>query len=313
MLSGRFGSPFGDYPAIGAVVAHETGFTRHAAAVRRGAAQSVVHLGTGQERVPRRALRVVQDRRPEPAELQGAGRGPGRAADRAKRSSAAATLLEAVDGLAKKVEGNDQIATYDEFRQRAAAMVLSGEARSAFAIDAGDRAAPRPLRPQHVRPELPAGPPAGRGRRAVRHRQLRRLGPPRQDLREPGQEAARSSTAGFSALIEDMDDARPARRHAGGVHGRVRPDAEDQQGRRPRPLGPGRVAAVRRGRRAGRAACSARPTSRGRTSTQRPVGPADVAYTIFDALGIDPRKQLVTPDGRPIEILDQGELVKELF
>ena len=27
VLSGRFGSPFGDYPAIGAVVAHETGFT----------------------------------------------------------------------------------------------------------------------------------------------------------------------------------------------------------------------------------------------------------------------------------------------
>ncbi|MBX9623388.1 MAG: DUF1501 domain-containing protein, partial [Gemmataceae bacterium] len=27
VLSGRFGTPFGDYPAIGAVVAHETGFT----------------------------------------------------------------------------------------------------------------------------------------------------------------------------------------------------------------------------------------------------------------------------------------------
>ena len=30
-------------------------------------------------------------------------------------------------------------------------------------------------------------------------------------------------------------------------------------------------------------------------------------------LGIDPGKQLVTPDGRPIEILDQGETIKELF
>src|SRR5215207_1891731 len=27
VLSGRFGSPFGDYPAMGAVVAHETGFS----------------------------------------------------------------------------------------------------------------------------------------------------------------------------------------------------------------------------------------------------------------------------------------------
>jgi uncharacterized protein (DUF1501 family) len=47
--------------------------------------------------------------------------------------------------------------------------------------------------------------------------------------------------------------------------------------------------------------------------TKRPVSPADVAYTVFDSLGIDPRKQLVAPDGRPIEIHDQGELVKELF
>src|SRR5205085_9012675 len=47
--------------------------------------------------------------------------------------------------------------------------------------------------------------------------------------------------------------------------------------------------------------------------TRRPVSPADVACTIYEALGIDPRKQLVTPDGRPVEILDKGEAVRELF
>ncbi len=45
------------------------------------------------------------------------------------------TLLQAVDGLAKRVEGNDQIATYDEFHARAREMVLSSEARRAFAIE----------------------------------------------------------------------------------------------------------------------------------------------------------------------------------
>ncbi len=89
--------------------------------------------------------------------------------------------------------------------------------------------------------------------------------------------------------------------------------AEDQQGRRPRPLGAGRVAAVRRGRREAGPRARARRTSTAAYVTQRPVSPADVAYTILDALGIDPRKQLVTPDGRPIEILDQGDAVKELF
>jgi uncharacterized protein (DUF1501 family) len=51
----------------------------------------------------------------------------------------------------------------------------------------------------------------------------------------------------------------------------------------------------------------------GAFTTQRPVSPADVAYTILDSLGIDPRKHLHTPDGRPLEILDQGDAVKELF
>jgi uncharacterized protein (DUF1501 family) len=51
----------------------------------------------------------------------------------------------------------------------------------------------------------------------------------------------------------------------------------------------------------------------GAYTTQRPVSPADVAFTILDSLGIDPRKHLHAPDGRPIEILDQGETVKELF
>jgi uncharacterized protein (DUF1501 family) len=47
--------------------------------------------------------------------------------------------------------------------------------------------------------------------------------------------------------------------------------------------------------------------------TRRPVAPADVACTVYEALGIDPRKQLVAPDGRPVEILDTGEPVRELF
>ena len=51
----------------------------------------------------------------------------------------------------------------------------------------------------------------------------------------------------------------------------------------------------------------------GAYATQRPVAPADVICTILDSLGIDPRKQLRTPDGRPVEILDKGELVGELF
>ena len=47
-------------------------------------------------------------------------------------------LLEAVDDLARQVHGSDQVATYDEFHQRAANLILSKEARGAFAIDKED-------------------------------------------------------------------------------------------------------------------------------------------------------------------------------
>lgn len=46
---------------------------------------------------------------------------------------------------------------------------------------------------------------------------------------------------------------------------------------------------------------------------ETPIGPADVAFTILTALGIDPRKHLATADGRPVEILDSGRFVHELF
>jgi uncharacterized protein (DUF1501 family) len=51
----------------------------------------------------------------------------------------------------------------------------------------------------------------------------------------------------------------------------------------------------------------------GASATRNPVAPADVCYTILDSLGIDPRKQLTTPDGRPLEVLDQGELIKDIL
>ncbi len=47
--------------------------------------------------------------------------------------------------------------------------------------------------------------------------------------------------------------------------------------------------------------------------TDTPVKPADVAWTIYDSLGLDPRGEIHTPDGRPVGILDEGRLVTELF
>ena len=47
--------------------------------------------------------------------------------------------------------------------------------------------------------------------------------------------------------------------------------------------------------------------------TDRPVRPADVAWTVFESLGIDPVKELRTPEGRPVSIRAEGATITELF
>src|SRR5579859_3252503 len=110
-LSGRFGSAFGDYPAIGAVVAHETGFSGTLppyVSVPRNPSFTwelgrSAFLGGRYESFkagdPNEANYKVRDVTPaEPVT--------------AKQAERRQTLLQAVDGLARQVQGNDQIQTY---------------------------------------------------------------------------------------------------------------------------------------------------------------------------------------------------------
>ncbi len=50
-----------------------------------------------------------------------------------------------------------------------------------------------------------------------------------------------------------------------------------------------------------------------KTIVDRPVSVADFHATIHAALGINPAKELHTPDGRPVPITDHGQPIQELF
>jgi len=309
VLSGRFGTPFGDYPAIGAVVAHETGFTGTLppyVAVPRNPSFTwelgkSAFLGGRYESFkagdPNQANYRVQDLTAGDVD--------------SKKAARRDNLLKAVDGLAKKVEGNDQIATYDEFHARARDMVLSTEARNAFAIDRE----PAKLRDRYGRTTA--------GQSMLLARRLIESGVrfvtvnyggwdhhanifPSLDKKLPEFDLA------VSALVEDM--------HVRGTFENTLLVVMGEFGRTPKlnkdagrdHWGPAASllfagAGVKPGLVLGKT------DKHGAYTTQRPVAPADVAYTIFDSLGIDPRKHLTAPDGRPIEILDQGDTVKELF
>ena len=310
VLSGRFGTPFGDYPAIGAVVAHETGMSGTVptyVAVPRNPSFTwelgkSAFLGGRYESFkagdPNQPNYRVQD-------LQPAG---GVSAKQVERRE---TLLQAVDGLAKRVEGNDQITTYDEFHARAREMVLSSEARRAFAIEQE----PEKLRDRYGRTTP--------GQSMLLARRLIESGVRYVTVNYGGwdhhakifeslDKKLPEFDRSLSALIEDMDtrgvlnDTLLVVMGEFGRTPKINKDAgRDHWGQAGSLVFAG--AGTKRGFVLGKT------DKQGAYTTQRPVGPADVAYTILDSLGIDPRKQLRAPDGRPIEILDQGETVKELF
>jgi hypothetical protein len=310
VLSGRFGSAFGDYPAMGAVIAHETGFSGTLppyVAVPRNPSFTwelgkSAFLGGRYESFkagdPNQPNYKVQD--VSPAE-----------AVSAKAVARREKLLDAVDGLAKQVHANDQIETYDEFRGRAAQMILSGEARKAFAIDQESDS----LRNRYGRSTF--------GQSCLMARRLIEAGVRFVTINYGGwdhhakvfenlDKKLPEFDRGFSALIHDLsdrgrlDDTLVLCMGEFGRTPKINKDAgRDHWGPAGSLIFAG--AGVKPGNVVGAT------DKQGAYVTKRPVSPADVAFTVFDALGIDPHKQLVTPDGRPVEILDQGEVIKELF
>lgn len=310
VLSGRFGSPFGDYPAMGAVVSHELGFRGELppyVAIPRNPSFTwelgkSAFLGgryesfkTGDPNAPN--FRVPDLTQAEPLSERQAQR---------RRS-----LLAAVDQLARQIEGNDQLATYDEFQQRAAALILSPTARQAFALEQE----PARLRDRYGRNTF--------GQSCLLARRLVERGVRFVTVTFGGWDhhsriwdglnhKLPELDQGLSALLEDLDCRGLLAETlvtAFGEFGRT-PRINNQVGRDH--WGPAASllfagAGVRGGQVIG-------ATDRqGAYVTRRPVAPADVAYTIYEAVGVDPHRWLMHPEGRPIEILDSGEPIRELF
>jgi len=310
VLSGRFGSPFGDYPAMGAVVAHEMGFSGllppyvavpknpsftwelGKSAFLGGRYESFKAGDPSKKDYKVRDLALTQPL-------------TNRALERRK------TLLGAVDSLASQIKGNDQMATYDEFQRRAAEMVLSAEAQAAFDIETED---PR-IRDDYGRNEFGQSCLLARRlvERGVRYVTINNGGWdhhsniwPQLDKKLP------VFDQGFSSMIKDMDRRGLLDETLVVVLGefgrtpKVNKDAgRDHWGKAGSLIFAG--AGVRGGKVIGAT------DKDGAYVTDRPVRPPDVCFTIYDALGINPRKQIRTPEGRPVEILDQGELISELY
>jgi hypothetical protein len=310
VLSGRFGSPFGDFPAIGAVVSHQLGF--------RGVLPPYVAVPRNPSftwELGKSAFlggRYESFRTGDPSQanfrVEEIPSGEAVPAQAARRRQ---DLLQAIDSLARDVEENDQLQTFGEFQQRASALILSGEARNAFVMDHESAA----TRDRYGRNTF--GQSCLLARRLV-ERDVRFVTVNYGGWDHHAQIWSNLNRKlpefdqGFAALIADLDQRGLLASTlvvCMGDFGRTprinREVGRDHWGPAASLLFAG--AGVRGGLVLGQ-------TDRmGAHVTRRPVAPADVAYTIYEAVGVDPHRWLMHPEGRPIEILDRGEPVRELF
>ncbi len=310
VLSGRFGSMFGDYPAMGAVVAHETGF--HASlppyvSIPRNPSFTW-ELGRSAYLGGRHESFRAGDPNQKGYKVRDLGASE-KLDDR--RVEQRRTLLEAVDTLASKVKGDDQIATYDQFHRRAAEMILSPEAQGAFDLEQEKPG----LRDRYGRSTFGQGALLARRlvERGVRFVTVNYGGwDHHEKIFGSLDKKLPEFDRGFSALLQDLHGTGLLKETlvlCMGEFGRT-PKINDKAGRDH--WGPAASILFAGAGVAGGKVVGATDRT-GAQVTERPVRPADVAATVYAALGIDHRKFLKSPDGRPIEILAEGDPVRELY
>ncbi|MFT5468853.1 MAG: hypothetical protein ACI8UO_003965 [Verrucomicrobiales bacterium] len=310
VLSGKFGRARGDHPSIGSVVAHKTGFEGVVppyVAVPQNPSFTW-ELGTSVWLGGRCESFKCGDPNADGFKVRDLAPGGQFSAETVGRRR---NLLETIDQLAKRVEGNDQIATFDEFSQKATDMVLSPTSRSAFDIEREDSA----IREGYGKSQF--------GQSALMARRLIEHGVKFVTLNFGGwdhhakifeglDKKLPEFDQGFSALIRDLnargmlEDTLVATFGEFGRSPKINKDTgRDHWGYAGSMLFAG--AGVQGGNVIGAT------DKNGAYVTDRPVRPADVAWTIYDSLGIDPAQELHMPDGRPTTILDEGEVISELF
>lgn len=310
VLSGRFGSPFGDYPAMGAVVSQQLGF--------RGELPPYVAIPRNPSFTWELGRSAFLGGRHESFKTGDPAQSGFRVEDlttnnpaQSIRDNRRKDLRTAVDGLARQIEANDQMLTYDTFQERAAGMVLSPSARKAFSLDQE----PERIRNRYGRTTF--------GQACLLARRLVESGVRWITVNHAGWDHHAKIFENLdkklpefdwtlSAFLDDMRERglfQDALVAVFGEFGRtptLNKDAgRDHWGKA------GSLLFAGAGTKPGLVLGGT--DKLGAYPTRRPVGPADVAFTLLSSLGIDPTRQITTPDGRPLEILDQGEELRELF
>ena len=234
-------------------------------------------------------------------------------------------LRAIVDETVNNFEASDNAKLLDSNFEAAFRLMTSPQAREAFDLSKEPTRGPRALRHEPLRPVLPAGPAADRGRRAVRHGQHVPDRVQRNHLGHPRLEAVHVDR-GHDATSWPRCTTRPTPRCSKILSQRGMLDNTlvcnlAEFGRTPRvnPAG-GRDhwpqcwtvyfagGGVQGGRVVGRS------DRIGGVPAERPVDPPEIVATIYHSLGLDLETKLPGPQGRPFPLVDSGKHeIHELF
>jgi uncharacterized protein DUF1501 len=221
-------------------------------------------------------------------------------------------LLDAVDSLARRVEGSTDLRSMDTFYQRAAQMVLSEEARTAFDLSKeSDK-----TREMYGKTDR-FGMQALLARRLieanVRFVLLNYGGWDHHGkIFEACDRVLKPYDQAVAALLRDMSERGLLKETLVAIYGDFgRTSKINKDAGRDHWAHAGSMIFAGAGVKGGQVIGAT--DEKGEYVTDRPVRPPEVAATIYDALGINYHKDIISPSGRPVPILPETEPVHELW
>lgn len=308
MLTGYRPSPAVVYPAMGSIVSHEFEPRNNLPPYICVPNASNGYLGTGYLSSAYGPFSLGDD----PARKGFAVRDLSRPADvDEQRFARRRSMLETVDAHFRALEQADVLDAMNSFYQRAYSLISSKQAREAFNIDAEDGK----IRDEYGRNSI--------GQQLLMARRLVQAGARFVTITYGGWDHHKGIKGALSGRVPALDQAfatliRDLERR--GMLSRTLVALTSEFGRTPRlNRDAGRdhwpkvfsIVLAGGGLKGGQIVGRSDPG--GAEVADRPLGPADMAATIFTQLGIDPHKQLMSAGNRPLAIVRDGRAIEELL
>jgi hypothetical protein len=308
MFTGYRPSPALQYPSMGSVVSHEFGPKNNLPPYVCIPRQPNVYAGTGYLSSSFSPFSLGRDPANPKFKVQDLNL-PGDISE--ARFTTRRNVLDAVNGYFAAREKSDNIAAMDTFYERAYSLISSQKAREAFNIAA---------EPANIRDEYGRN---AAGQRLLMARRLVAAGVRFVTVQYGSWDLHYQIVAGmnsqmpafdqaFAALIRDLDRT--------GLLNRTLVMVSSEFGRTPkinkdagRDHWPKVFSVVLAGGGVKKGAIYGSSNATATEPERDPIGPEDLATTVYHLLGIVADKELMAPGNRPIEIVDGGKVVKDLL